>query len=571
MEWAAAWPVRFLRRHGAVALAVLAFFAYWLVELSRYVVLPDPLHGGDGWQQLGIATHLYRGHPVWADAHFAGEFAFRDPLLFVIVAALAKVLAVEPLRVAIVLPAFWLAASGIVAYALGLRMMRSRALATFLAVLWMGAAPHVAFQSSSFAAALMVPLFLLALVSQDGSFARRVMLGLAWAAASLSYLVAFFGTSLMIAIHLVWRLHRPRVGRTAAGEARAFVPVLLVAAPFILALWGPLLFVYHGHVLNPSHLYAADGDGWSLRQAIGTLASYFLIRTDAPALSIVSLAAGVGIHVAWRQRDSHGGRWALLVLVVGLVGTFHYVITLPLVHTHLVYFRWPKLFLDLAQALLALQTVALLARLWKPRAALALGLAAIILASAVGTPDARADLRDEARAPDAQLMGIIEAGRFVRESVPRDAVFLALDQESFILNGVSGAHVVAVRRSHANTFVDMDQRIADLAIMIYGTDRAFAQELMDQYGVTHAYVGPAFMLNQQELPLLTSPRFAEYWREHGVPFNEGLAPYDPYGASPRFPAIIVPADAQPLFMGEFVQVYDRADESGLYLVIAQRG
>lgn len=569
--WNAAWPARLVRRHGAIVLAVLPFFVYWLAELSRYAVLADPLHGGDGWQQLGIATHIYRGHAVWTDAYFAGEFAFRDPILFVLVAALAKLFAIEPLRVAILLPAFWLAASGIVAYALGFTLMRSRALAILLAAFWMGIAPRVAFQSSSFAASLMVPLFLLALASQDGSLARRAMLGLAWAGASLSYLVAFFGTSLMIAILLGARLTRPRAGATFGSELRHFLPIFLVAAPFILALWGPILFAYHGQVLNPSHLYAADGPGWSLRQGIGTLASLFLFRADVPVLSIVSLAAGAGIFAAWRQRETHGGKWVLLLLLVGLIGTFHYLVTMPLVHTHLVYFRWPKLFLDLAQALLALQTVALLARSWRPRVFLAIALVAVLVASAVATPAARSDLREEAQAPDARLVGILEAGRFVRANVPPDAVFLALDQEAFILNGVTGAHVVAVRRSHANTFVDADQRIADLAIMIYGADRAFARALMDEYGVTHAYVGPAFMLVQRELPLLTAPRFADHWRAHGVPFEERLERLDPYGDSPRFPSIVVSADAKPLFMEDFTRIHHAEDADGIYLVVAQRG
>lgn len=565
-------------------LATLPFVAYWASVFSRYQTLPDALFGGDAWQQFGIVQHLHEGHAPWTDSMFAGEWAFRDWLMYVLVAGIARATFLDPLTVAIFWPLVPLVLGGFCLHAIGRRLFANEALAVGLAVAWMGLYAHVGFQSSTFAAMLTVPWFFLVLVSQDGSVKRRVLLGLAYGLASLSYLVAFFGLTLLLGLVVLHRvLGRPAPRRDRAGwrvererdttfldrvrrEARWFAPVALVALPVILVLWAPLLLVYHGDVKNPSHLYADAARGWGWERARGVFQDLFLDVSHPVAFALGILSA-IGVYASVRQWESHGGKWVLLVLAVGLVGTFHYLVTMPLVGNHLVYFRFPKIFLGLAAILLAFQAVVMLARdkyrdeLQVPHVGAALVFVAV--GAMVLTPAARSMYDEQAAVDDERTRAMLETAAWIRKETPEDAVFLSLDEESFALNGLTGRHVVTVRRTHANTFVDMDRRMADAAVMIYGQDREKARELMDQYHVTHAYVGWFWKENEKVSPLATAREYAEYWRANGVPFEEAVMPYDPVGDVQVFPVIRVVADAsaEPPFLQDFV-LQRRAEVEG---------
>lgn len=209
---------RLLLRHRWLLLAMLPFAVYWIAEHARYVTMPDALFGGDMWAQLGITRHIADGHAPWTDAYFQGEWAFRDWLLYTVVAGVSKATGVDPMQVAIFAPVTFVLGGGIVTYALGRRLFAHDVIAVMMAVAWMGFSPFVEYKTSAFAAMLTVPLFVLALATQDGSMRRRVWLGLAWGLASLSYLVAFFGTSLMLlAVFLHRALGRPLPVRDRDG------------------------------------------------------------------------------------------------------------------------------------------------------------------------------------------------------------------------------------------------------------------------------------------------------------------------------------------------------------------
>lgn len=526
-----------------ILLAIAPFLLVWGVIFSRYHTFPSPVVGGDEWAQFGIVMHIWQGNPPWTDSMILGEYAFRDWLMYVIVAVISRVTLVSPLQTAILFPLTFLVVGAAAMYGIGRRTLKHEGLAVLLAIAWMGFGPTLEFKSSAFAAMATVPVALYFLVSQDGSLRRRLYLGLAYGAASLSYLVAFFGLTAILLVFFALDARRSFV--KAFGS---WFPTALVAMPIVVAMWGPLIVVYGGRVVNAANLYGDAGHGWGFTRATYVWRDLFFVYPNEfpPAFSALftlamSLLAAGGVYAAWRQRESHGGKYALVLLGVGLVGTFHYLVTEPLWGTNLVFFRFPKIFLHLAQILLALQAIVFLAARKTNRigqagvsAAGAFVIAgALILVPTYVSPD------DAAAASEDELSRTILAmAAFVVQETPKDAVILGLDHESFVINGLTGRHVVVERRTHANVFVDMNQRYADAIVMMYGANRANATQLLDRYHVTHAYKGFYFERNWEVVPMFTTPDHAQYWRDNGIEFVEEMRPYDPApGESEFFPVI----------------------------------
>lgn len=577
------------------ALVAAPFFGFAWWDAAHGYLLPDALWGGDSYAQLGIVNSIFSGIPPWRDASFPGEWAFRDWLPFLLMAASAKALGTDPHTVARFWPAFVMVAGGAVVYALARRMWGADALPLASAACWMGVQTTLLPTSRYFAAMLMVPLALYAFLCADHRLWTRILAGVALGAASLSYIVAFFGLALMLALAslyrvLPWRIEDgPRVERRAVPwrarmwkEIRFAGPIWAAATPVVLLLWGPILLVYGGRTLNPSHLYGDAARGWTAAEAMTPIRELFF-HTASPFHLALSLLALVGVWVslvAWRGR---GGRWALLTLLVGTLGTYHYVLTLPLVGDHLVYYRWPSLFLRLAQLLLAFQATAhLVERATAPRAGplawpriAVLGVVALLV-SGGSIAGAHRDVNPAWRSASeevlatADMRSTLAMANWTLANTSREDVFLGLPLDSFALHALTGRKLVVDRRPHANAFVDMDRRYAEAAIMLFGQNASDQRALLDAYSVDYVIVGPLFSKFLVEDPLLTSPNHAPLWERAGIPYVREQRPYDPIGASALFD-VIVPTNVSfgPALL-DLPVVWAQRGESGDAFILATR-
>ena len=574
-------------------LALLPFIAFWFTEFAQYKHLPGPLYGGDLYQQMGIMMHIYTGNAPWEDSQFQGEWAFRDWMMHFLAAVMAWVLGavagVKPIIAFVYWPLIPMVLGGVAAFGIGRKMFDNDAIAALLAVAWMGIPSEMGATSSSFGTIFAVPLFFYALISLNDSLKSKVLLGVAYGFAGLSYLVAFFGNTLMLALLFAYRafgspkaaLHNSSVkvsGIDATGKSfwkqlKFFLPVALVSAPIVLALWGPVLYVYHGDVKNPSHFYGDNARGFNFTQAIGIIQDLFFSTSKGWFWGVITIASLGGVFAAVRQWDSNGGKWTMLLFAVGMLGTYHYLITMPLFNNHLVYYRYPKLFLQLAQLLFFFHGVSYVHShprfdsYKKPLLAATLAVLAVGSYSIASSALQPGTFSERAKELDAAKAAKLEAGEWILANTPREAVFLTLAHQSFAVNGLTGRKIVVNRRTHANTFVDLDKRFADAAVMIYGENKEKSLELMDAYGVQYAYVDHSW---DSDLPTATDPEYAAYWAENGIEFAEGKLPHDPIGNSLLFDVIAVEnaglESVGPAFSEEFEAVFTKTDGSGNAIV-----
>lgn len=578
-----AWRQTLLSRLPLLSLLVL-FAIYGAWQVASLQGIPDSPWGGDSYAQVGIATAIHQGNPPWEDAHFLGEWAFRDWLPFLLLAAASRLAGVAPVEAARAWPLLVALAGGVVVHALARRVAGRESIALLAAGAWMAMHAIMLPTSRAFAATLMVPLALFAFATMDERPATRVRAGIAYGLASLSYLVAFFGLTLLLVAMSARRLaaRRGELRRALAQEARRVGPVWLAALPIILLLWGPILLVYGGKVQNPSHLYGDAARGWTWAQSVAPLRALFL-DTSSLARFVLSALALAGVYASAR-RWREGGAWVIGLLAVGLVGTYHWIVTMPLVGNHLVYYRFPDVFLRLAQVLLATQALALVlaARPRRDRyGARRLASPALVGALAVGlvaaTPgaywhDVNPEWLAAARGtPIPEARAVAAAGAWARGNTDKDAVFLGLPLESFAFHAYSGRKLVVERRPHANAFVDLDRRYADAAVMLFGTDANLTRRLLDEYKVDYLVRDPFHERFLPIDPLMTSPAYAPYWDAAGVPYVRLERAYDTIGDGQRFDVIAPYRPApNPVLAEDFEVVFEAEGGSGPARILARR-
>ena len=130
-------------------------------------------------------------------------------------------------------------------------------------------------------------------------------------------------------------------------------------------------------------------------------------------------------------------------------------------------------------------------------------------------------------------------GDWMQKNTDINSVVLGHDESCFAMNGVSGRKCVFVRRTHANYFVDIEQRYADGVVMLYGNNSALTRQLLAQYDVDYVLLDN-YMLAQS--PILIETRFEGYLRANNVSYASVHARKDVATPTARtFDLLAVPA------------------------------
>jgi hypothetical protein len=113
-------------------------------------------------------------------------------------------------------------------------------------------------------------------------------------------------------------------------------------------------------------------------------------------------------------------------------------------------------------------------------------------------------------------------GDWMRQNTGVNDVVLSGDETCFAMNGVSGRKCVFVRRTHANYFVDVEQRYADGVVMLYGNNTKLTKELLANYSVDYILLD-SYM---QQSPILVEMKYEQYLAQNGVAFSKVRARKD---------------------------------------------
>jgi hypothetical protein len=188
-----------------------------------------------------------------------------------------------------------------------------------------------------------------------------------------------------------------------------------------------------------------------------------------------------------------GGRAAPLpagiwIAAATLLWMFHYIVTMPLFHFHMVPDYVRRYLWFFAACLVGAIPVVLLydraAVRTRATALSALVLVTSVAAIALETRGLAADpAMAGARHPAEPRLAALQSWVFAHTRP--DEVVLSANELSFAWAALTGRKTVVARRAQNDPFVDMDVRNRDAALMLYGRDEEARARLLRQYGVRY--------------------------------------------------------------------------------------
>ncbi|PIY60243.1 hypothetical protein COY95_02780, partial [Candidatus Woesearchaeota archaeon CG_4_10_14_0_8_um_filter_47_5] len=143
---------------GVVLLLVLIVY---LSQITQFHGLASPVYGGDYYRDRGFVENILQGNPVWSDAFFYGELQYYPYFLSVILAGVVQVTGLPLDKVMNLYPLVTTVLACLVWFLLGYELFGEKKWAVLLGAAYLVFFPFVSPKSSDFAAAVVMPLFLL--------------------------------------------------------------------------------------------------------------------------------------------------------------------------------------------------------------------------------------------------------------------------------------------------------------------------------------------------------------------------------------------------------------------------
>ena len=531
---------------------IVMSIALWSL-FAEFKHIPGPVFGGDLYRERGFVQHILNGEPYSVDPYFKGNLEFYPPLGYVLAAKIVQVTGWDVEWVLNHFPVVVFVLQSVAFYVLGQVLFQDKAFA--LALVGVVSTIHFVAPKHTYGIAMALAVFCLAyhasniqLPSRRKQVVAGVFLGLAGLTHYSAFLIAAMVLSIGTVCEVVYRVVSERkffvVVKEVVNNHVLTAVIGLVLASFFLY---PLYVQYHFATPNKTQIYSlfdpyAHGIKWVIGQFWSTLFPASFLRKVFGVLTIF------GMVLAWKMRARVEYRTALFWLVALLVGTAHFVITIPLWNTSIV----PPHLYGGIYIPVAVLTVLGLKSLTKTLSRYAnksvhfmlVGFGVLIILPLVSQQYSAYQVDhwvQYGKTMDPAMSTMYRVKDWILAPSTTNDVFLAHDESSFAINALTGRKLVTVRRTHASPYVDVDKRYADAFVMLYGTNTTKIKELMKEYGVTHLYVDQ-FLVGT---PMVTSVEYADYARQHGVNFTTGKSRYDPASTdTPLYDVIIVQGQPQ---------------------------
>ena len=532
------------------AMVIVCFSQY--SQISQFSQVPSPIYGGDLYYHYGKVLDYYRGGSFFEESHIAGEYSSYPGFFHFLISSLSKFLGMQPFNVFIFFPLIITIASGIVFYILMFKITNNKTAALLTALLWM-AIDIPSSHPTPFSAKVIIPLFLLSLIYAS-SWKTRILAGVAYGLCGITHVTAFLGASLIIILFFIYKIiekekkeHKINYSRRIKEQIIAFLPIVVIGVLIAMLYWWAPIFVYHGETPNNWQEYSS-GSPLSISYLITTFARY-LFNTSGFLVFAISLISLAGLYFSIKYNKKFS--FFLIVLAAAIIGILHPILTVPLLGTSFGFYRFPNILLYPVSAMFF--GVAVLLILNSLKAKKAKNLAAIIIGAVIiinffFVYDAYSNNQwtNAGKNQDAVSSIFIPFGKEIMASTGVNDVFIAPHEETaFALHSITGGKVLFMRRTHASPFVDINKRVADGAVILYGNDSSKINELISEYGIKYFYVdayaissiiGCIKSWDAMDLPqngemsyscLRTSSEYGEYLKKYGVQTKKVSARLNP--------------------------------------------
>jgi len=529
-----------LERLLARLVLLLILVSYLYVQhglLSQLKSLPSPIYGGDYYFQLGSINHIYYGGSPLEAPNIPGS----EPGYFItystLVAFLAKLLDLNPMMAMFLFSHVLLISSVLLLYWFSSKLFGSELIGNFVVLAYLPLTRFPVLKYTDFTYVVIVPLFFFSLLYflRHQNLPSKLILGIVGGVATLSHGTAFFVVNLtFILLFLYFAIVREvdmKNGkiRLALSSTRIVESIRLLAFPFTICFlisllyWYKPIFVYGGKTANDMQNWSFPdyaNPNYAINYFFATLHRYFLDFSSLASF-FLSILALVGIYIALKRYDRFLSRFVIFLLFLAFLASFHYFLSIPLVGTHFSPPRAEDFTFPFASVMLASLT---LTTLHESDRRLGLGCTLVLilllllanhLSFAEKVEKDRWIKVGKEELPDY----LLATKEWIEDNTRVSDVFLSTKELSFALNALTGRKVVISRRSQNSPFLEIEQREAEVAIMLYGNDSSKVRELLKKYNVSYLYWNAYWIKSEYEIE---NGRISNYFDPFMVKYSDSF-------------------------------------------------
>jgi len=175
-------------------------------------------------------------------------------------------------------------------------------------------------------------------------------------------------------------------------------------------------------------------------------------------------------------------------LAIGVVGSYHYFLTEPILNTYFVPAYMVIFLLSIPITLLILFAIEVMGINYKRynKYIIATILILLILSQVYILKSQQEDKWVQAGKTELSPQ-LIDLQKWIINNTDVNDVFLSTKEIGFALNALTGRKLVVSRRAQNSPFIDFNSREADVAIILYGNNDIKRKELIKKYNIKYIY------------------------------------------------------------------------------------
>ena len=476
--------------------------------LSNLKSLPSPLYGGDYYYHLGMMYHLLGGGNIFENSQLLGEIPWA-PFLYQYLVVLFSIIFNLSLMNAVI----WFSiplqiVSMIIFYLLSYYIFKDKWAALISPLFIISFFPI--FKYTPFTQCITLPLFFLFvfLALSRNNLLFYVLAGISYGLVGLSHTMIFLEATIFLVVSYLFlilfsnksvvieryniKINFSRIKKNLFVRNKFFI-ILLLGLLISQLYWYKPIFEFHLNI--PNRISDYDQTDYSkvdlLNYSLNTFVRMFFIFSSVHT-TIISIFILFGIIYLLTKQNIFENKFLLCILVALFISRFHYLLTFPIIGKdffsevmgHIFFVLKPFLYIS---GYLFIINLIKKEYTFRDKKVLCSFILITLMLNIFGffhhIENDRWIKVGKEPLPDY----LLEVQSWVLNNTNINDVFISTNEISFALNGLTGRKVLNSRRAHSGMYVDVDNRYADSAVILYGNNSDLTSRLLKKYNISYLY------------------------------------------------------------------------------------
>ncbi len=502
----------FIKKNYSIGILFAIIMIFILLQLNMFAQLkqlPSPLYGGDFNYHHGFIEHLASGGSAYENSQIKDAYPWTPASYHLAVLYFSKLTGFSLLKAQIYINIIFTIVIGFLSWLLAKAFLEDELLSLcFPAYVLALYTPYFHYHALRTITMLFFVHMLFKLFGKMASIKYSVLAGLSYGLVLISHASAGVAASFLLMLYFGYLFLMRYIKALKpfrfdfAGFKKGLKANLPYAAVvfftgFIIGLiyWFKPIFIYHLHTPNNMQDFTyvrKDTLFFQLKIILtGIKAVFFNFNLKSPLMFFFSLLFIPSVFViGFLKKKPAQAKFLLFLLASCFIALAHPIITQNLLGFSLTPKTLAFYTLIVFKAMFVLYAIKLFvsSKLRQKRKLVyaMLLVFVVFLGNSAYTETMKSNpYWSMAEQP---LPGyLLEFQSWVKQNTGVNDVFISDNEDSFMLNALTGRKLVSSRRGHVGMFVDIEQRFIDAALILYGNNDSLRRKLIKKYNVSYLF------------------------------------------------------------------------------------